>query len=58
MSILAKWNDFFFSKSLSLFDWFGISMISAMARDSLWWFLLLIPFIPISYHLSKRFTIN
>ena len=59
MSYLARWNDFFFSSSLSLFDWFGISMISSLAaHDSMWWWLLIIPWIPISVHLTNRFTLD
>ena len=59
MSYLARWNNFFFSKSLSLFDWFGISVIGSLAKhDSVWWLLLIIVWIPVSVHLTNRFTIE
>ena len=59
MSYLERWNDFFFSKSLSLCDWFGISIISSLAIIySMWWWLLMILWIPISEHLTNRFTLD
>lgn len=59
MSYLARWNDFFFSKTMSLFDWLGIGIISNLAaHENGWWFALIFAWIPLSYHLTERFTIK
>jgi hypothetical protein len=59
MNILRSWNHYFFSKSLSIFDWLGITTIVNLAsHDTAWWLLLMIPWIPLSLIMTERFTIK
>jgi hypothetical protein len=56
MELLATWNNFFFSKSLSLFDWTGMIIIIGLVNDSTWNLLWLIPFMFVSGWCTRRFT--
>jgi len=56
MNILRKFTEFFFSRSLSVADWFAMMTISHLASHySLWWLLMLIVWIPGSVHLENWF---
>lgn len=58
MNILRNFNDLFFGRHLSMLDWFIVAFVTSLAKDNIWWMLLIIVHIPISYHLAERFTIR
>lgn len=55
---LAKFNDFFYRKSLSLFDWTGMLVLCGLGADNWIWYLMLIPFFFLSARLTDRFTLK
>lgn len=56
MNILKKITEFFFSRSLSVADWFAMMTISHLASNyTIWWMLMLAIWIPCSVHLENRF---
>lgn len=58
-SALEKFNDFFYRKSLSLFDWLLMLMIcNLIAEHSFWWVLVLYPAMIVGKKLSDRFTLD
>lgn len=58
MNILRKFNDLFFGRHLSMLDWFVVALVTNLAKDNLWWMLLIVVHIPVTYHLSERFSIR
>lgn len=56
MSYIRKWNRFFFERSLSIFDIFGMSIILHLAESNSWILLLFVPLIFCSLALEKTFT--
>ena len=45
MSVLAKWNRFFFKSQYSIFDLLWLTIMFRLAYDySYWWLLMIIPF--------------
>mgnify|MGYP003350094352 FL=1 len=45
MSVLAKWNRFFFKSQYSIFDILWLTIMFRLAYDySYWWLLIIIPF--------------
>ena len=45
MSVLAKWNRFFFKSQYSIFDILWLTIMFRLAYDySYWWLLMIIPF--------------
>jgi hypothetical protein len=56
MSILRRWNNFFFQANFSVFEILCFMIIGELAGQySLWWYLALIPTIFISIFMQNTF---
>lgn len=52
MNFIKKWNRFWFTQSMNSFDMLCILSVAALARDSWWWILMLLPLNMLSVYME------